>query len=359
MTPTLDYIVPTGEYIAEWMEEAGINAAELSRRLGVTPKNVSELLSGKAPLSHQLALSLERVSGIPARLWNLYESGYRNALARVREREGLEAQFGRAQLFPLSWLRKYGYLKASRTDRAEVVGQLLSILGVGSFDALDETWAKGSIAYRRAAVNREDAPALITWLALADRYLEELIDLPAYNREGLKNLIPRLRSLTAAEDLRAAVDEAVGWLRSVGVVLCFTPPISGLGIHGATRWVKEHPLIQLSLRGKSDDQLWFTLFHELGHVLLHSPKELFLHEGSREAEEEADEFASRILVPPEYHARLPRKRDLQAIRDLASEMGIAPSIVLGQAQRITNDYSWGHALKRKLEWVTGTNHSSK
>ncbi len=58
MTATLNYVVTTGDHIVEWMEDEGINAAELARRLGVTPKHVSELLSGKAPLSHPMALAL-------------------------------------------------------------------------------------------------------------------------------------------------------------------------------------------------------------------------------------------------------------------------------------------------------------
>lgn len=81
MTATLNYVVTTGDHIVEWMEDEGINAAELARRLGVTPKHVSELLSGKAPLSHPMALALETVTGIPARIWNLYETNYRGQLA--------------------------------------------------------------------------------------------------------------------------------------------------------------------------------------------------------------------------------------------------------------------------------------
>ena len=80
---TPGYVVGAGEHIAEWLGDNGINAAELARRLGVTPKHVSELLSGKAPLSHQMALALERVTGIPAHIWNLYEANYRNDLARI------------------------------------------------------------------------------------------------------------------------------------------------------------------------------------------------------------------------------------------------------------------------------------
>ena len=84
MTTLPDYAVSPGDHIEEWLDDQGINAAELARRLDVTPKHVSELLSGKAPLSATVALGLERVTGIPARIWNRFEAGYREDLARAR-----------------------------------------------------------------------------------------------------------------------------------------------------------------------------------------------------------------------------------------------------------------------------------
>ena len=50
--------------------------------------------------------------------------------------------------------------------------------------------------------------------------------------------------------------------------------------------------------------------------------------------------------------RLPTSREIAAVCELANELGIAPSIVLGQAQRLTGDYAWGHALKVRFEWET-------
>lgn len=350
MTTTLGYVVTTGDFITEWMEDEGVNAAELARRLGVTPKHVSELLSGKAPLSHQLALSLEQVTGIPARLWNLYESGYRGTLAREAADADLAEQYGRATDFPLRYLRKFGYITALPRERADTVRQLLGILGVASFEAFDATWSRGSVAYRRSAVGRKNVPALAVWLALAERHHDGLRDVPDYDRGGLEALIPQLRGLTRGDAI-AAIDESVQWLREVGVVLCFIPAVPGLGIHGATRWLNGKPVIQLSLLWKSDDQLWFTLFHELGHVLLHGDKELYINGDTNSAETEADKYACDVLIPPEYEHLLPRSRDIAAINALSAELGIAPSIVLGRAQRMTKDFAWGHSLKQKFEFV--------
>lgn len=349
MTTIPDYIVTTGDFIAEWMEDEGINAAELARRLGVTRKHISELLSGKAPLSHPLALALERVTGVPARIWNQYESGYRSDLARSQETQELEAQYEKAKAFPLTYLRKWGFVTAPARNRADTVRQLLAVLGVASLDAFEVTWARGSVAYRRAAVGRDNAPALATWLALAERHCDGVSDVPALDRLGLESLLPRLRALTSGEPI-VAIEETVTALRQVGVVLCFIPAVPGLGIHGATRWLNGRPIIQLSLLWKSDDQLWFTLFHELGHVLLHGDKGLYLNGESSDAEEEANSFASNVLIPPEFVTRLPRKRDIGAVEDLAAELGIGPSIVLGRVQRETRDFAWGHGLKRKLEF---------
>jgi HTH-type transcriptional regulator/antitoxin HigA len=348
MTATPNYIVTTGDFIAEWMEDAGINAAELARRLGVTPKHVSELLNGKAPLSAHLALALERVTGVPARLWNMYEAGYREDLARQDTVEDLAAQYEQARAFPLGYLRKFGFIQAPARDQAGTVRELLTLLGVASLDAWRATWTHGSVAYRRAAVGRDDAPALSVWLTIAERGAGPE-SLAPYDDAALRELVPRLRALTAG-DPASSVAEATRLLREVGVALCFVPAVPGLGIHGATRWITGHPVIQLSLLWKSDDQLWFTLFHELGHVLLHGSKDLFLLGEHTAAESEADAYASRLLIPDEYVARLPVERDLAAVEALASELGIAPSLVLGRAQRETRDYAWGHSLRRQVDF---------
>ena len=262
MTATPNYIVTTGDFISEWMEDAGINAAELARRLDVTPKHVSELLSGKAPLSAHLALALERVTGVPARLWNMYEAGYREDLARQQAVGDLDAQYEQAKAFPLGYLRKFGFIKASARDQAGTVRELLTLLGVASFDAWPATWTHGSVAYRRIAAGRDDAPALSVWLTIAERGADP-DSLGPYDDAALREYVPRIRALTVG-DPASSVAEAARLLREVGVALCFVPAVPGLGIHGATRWVNGHPVIQLSLLWKCDDQLWFTLFHELG-----------------------------------------------------------------------------------------------
>jgi HTH-type transcriptional regulator/antitoxin HigA len=118
LTTIPDCIVTTGDFLTEWIDDEGLNAAELARRVGVTRKHVSELLSGKAPLSCPLALAFERVTGKPARIWDQYESGYRADLARREEARELNCQYERATAFPLKYLRRWGYITSAAKDRA-------------------------------------------------------------------------------------------------------------------------------------------------------------------------------------------------------------------------------------------------
>ena len=57
-----DYVVPTGDFIKEWMEDEGINAAELARRLGFDG-NGNEI----ANFNFNLALSVFEFSNVNQR----------------------------------------------------------------------------------------------------------------------------------------------------------------------------------------------------------------------------------------------------------------------------------------------------
>ena len=116
-------------------------------------------------------------------------------------------------------------------------------------------------------------------------------------------------------------------------------------------------MIQLSLLYKRDDQLWFTFFHEAGHILLHGKRDIFL-EGTGigdDKEDDANQFAADTLISPaEYRRFNPRKEHFSAaeVNDFAEQIGIAPGIVVGRLQHdkylpITHL----NGLKRPLTWA--------
>jgi len=122
-----------------------------------------------------------------------------------------------------------------------------------------------------------------------------------------------------------------------GVAVSFVPPVKGMSVYGATRWLTpQKALILLSLRGKYEDLLWFTFFHEAGHILLHGKKEVFIEGNDIEdqLETEADSFASTFLIPSREWKKLifDNYQTKALIKSFAGNIGISPAIVVGRLQ---------------------------
>lgn len=159
--------------------------------------------------------------------------------------------------------------------------------------------------------------------------------------------------MTLAEDFGQAIVDIAA---DAGVVVIFDSGPPGTRCSAVTHWVGDTPVVQLTDRGKKNDRFWFTLFHELGHVLPHSSHRVFV-EGAPEtdevdaAESQADEFARDILISPQEWARRPMTRNLDEIRNCAAALGIHPGIVVGRIQHESGNYSWGNSLKQTMRIV--------
>ena len=82
---------PPGETILDILEERNWTQSEFARRAGYTTKHVSQLVRGKAAITEDTALRLERVLGSSAKFWLSREARYREAIARAEEKERLKS----------------------------------------------------------------------------------------------------------------------------------------------------------------------------------------------------------------------------------------------------------------------------
>jgi Zn-dependent peptidase ImmA (M78 family) len=144
-----------------------------------------------------------------------------------------------------------------------------------------------------------------------------------------------------------------------GVAIVFVPELPKSRAYGATRWLNPvKALIQLSLRYKTNDHLWFTFFHEAGHIVLHGKRKTFLegdgHTGSKSQESEADRFACDHLIPLHDYESLVEAKPItsDAVKQFAKRIGIAPGIVVGRLQHDGHlPYTHLNALKVSYRWV--------
>ena len=350
-----DYAVPTGWVIEERLAAQGLSHAELARRCGRSPKLISEIIAGKAPVEPKTALQLERVLGIDASILLGIESHYR--LHRARESESKDAAGIESwvNFFPVRELVKRGAMEKSKSPDA-TASNLLSLFGVGSIDAWQAKYGAVNVAYRHSPSFNSDEFALATWLRLAEVKAagQSVAD---YSESGFKQALQKVRELTC-DPIDSSLPKTVSLINGAGVALTLVKPLPKVRLSGAAWWLAPgKPVIALSARHKSDDHLWFSLFHEAAHILLHSKKSVFLDGTNGEVDDvetEANQWAADFLVPRAAWGHFTRIGDYSEgnIRMVAEDQGIAPGILVGRLQH-EGRLPWSklNGLKVKMQWV--------
>ena len=354
---TPDYAIPPGWVLDERLEALEITHAEFARRCGRSPKLISEIIAGKAPLEPGTALQFEKVLGVDASIWLGIEAAYQ--LHRAREAEAADAKLSRAWLkaFPVDELVKRGCIQKPGSD-ADTVSKLLAFFRVGSVEAWTAKYALANVAYRHSPSLKSDEVALATWLRFGELEAERQ-ECAEYNTSKFRRAMREIRVLTR-EPIEEALERACQILNQAGVALAVIEPPPKTALSGAAWWLSPRKaVIQLSARHKADDHLWFSFFHEAAHLLLHSKKYVFVDDatdGGADIETEANEWAANALVGRGEWERFVRSspRSKRAVCAFADEQGIAPGIVVGMLQH-AGCVPWTHlnGLKVRYRWNDG------
>ena len=188
------------------------------------------------------------------------------------------------------------------------------------------------------ARNQCDIGAISAWLRLGEREAEKL-NTRSYDRSGFEAALDEIRALTV-EPPEVFEPRVRALLRRAGVGFVLVPAIPRARVSGVARWLSpQHPLIQLSLYGKTNDKFWFTFFHEAAHILLHAgdKKSVWLDDAAagqvtESAEREANAWAADKLIPPRYVPDFVSLYDTASVYVFASKVGIHPGIVVGRLQ---------------------------
>lgn len=355
MTAT-NYAVAPGEYLEEWIDDRGLSQQRVAELLGSSRKQVNEIVNGRAPITSDTAIRLERVLGIPAKTWLKYEALYRADLARIADEENLADHVDEIAPSAITYLRTIGATKATKRNPGKLVSDFLAFHRCGTWEAyvhLHEEASSGD--YALAALKDSgatlDQSLLTTWLRAAE--LAEPFERGRgydYDPEQLRAALPELRARAATPDA-AMLRDIANMLADVGVVFMVVEPPKKLPLLGMTRWIdKRVPVIQQSGRWGKDGFVIWTLFHEIGHVLGDPRGEMHVEYTTEKkrntaAEKGANAFAMETLFG---EAGISQFRGLSYDREIAAKaraVGIAPGVAVHQMHRRRMlDYSFGNRL---------------
>lgn len=350
-----DYAVSPGEVLGVELELRGMSQQELAKRTGLTPKHIISILKAKSAITPETAIKLERALGMPVEYWLNLEAHYQEILARVAEAEQLDRDLGWLARIPITAMAKLGWIEKFKDKKRQLI-EVLRFFGIASVEQWDDMWPKLNVAYRQNQTHEVFPEAVSAWLRQGELEATNIACMP-YNKAKFVEVLNEIRSLTT-EDPAHFVPAMQELCATAGVAVVFVPALPKTGVSGATRWInKDKAIIQLSLRYKTDDHLWFTFFHEAGHILLHGKKELFLEGNNgmdQDKEHEANVFAENELIPQKAFSLFIADRNFSkaSITAFAKAVGIAPGIVVGQLQhKNLMDMRFCNDLKQRFKWV--------
>ncbi len=354
-----DRVSIPGVTLLDLLEERGMTQAELAERTGRPLKTINEIIKGKTAITSETALQLERVLGTPAEFWNQREANYRAYLARQKELEYLAAQKDWLKQFPIKEMKKRKWLQSCGDAVSDQMIAILNFFGVATPEQWGLGWTQRRLAFRKAMNLESDIGAISVWLRQGEIEGEKISCKP-FNKEYLLGSLNKIRGLTREEDPQVFIPKLTDICADCGVAVVFVKPFPKVPVYGASCWLSpEKALVQLSLRGKTADMLWFTIFHEIGHIVKHSKKEIFieidnksLHKSSDE--QEADEYAAEVLIPSSrLNGWLKENSRLNTaiILSFAKELNVAPGILVGRLQYLKRvKYFEFNGLKSRYDW---------
>lgn len=360
---TPDYVLPPGAHLEEKLEELGMTQAELADRTGLSRKHVNQLINAEATLSTDVAIRLERVTGMPAQLWTRLEASYRTWLTEQEQSDELASDdaVSWAEQFPHDQLVKRGHIPKP-TGRADLVRRMLEFFGVASHHAWQPVMLDrlANASYRKATGTSKTEATIATWLRVCEQRATR-IPTHQYDRSAFLAVVRDVRHSSVKQPAEWW-PELVSRFGAVGVALVLEPEFAGgTQLNGASWWANPNTaVIALSGRRKRADGFYFTMLHESIHILKHSKKRTFIDimngdmDVDSELEREADEQAARLLIHQdewEWISRIPKNGAHSRITAAARRIGVHPGIIVGQlqARAWVKGYGTGERLKQKLD----------
>lgn len=337
-------VPPPGRILMRELEARGWTQKDLAEITGRPIQAINEIIQAKKQITPETALELAEAFGTSAEFWTNLETNYRLHLAK---KEGQGHTIARkSQLYslaPMSELMKRGWIQA--TDSIEELEErVCDFFDIASIDEQPRL----TINFRCSQERNPESIAQLAWAKRVENLAKQQT-VAAFDRDQLQAAIPKILDFAEKpEDVRHVPD----LLLSLGVHFVVVPHLSKTYLDGAAFYLGSHPVVALTLRYNRIDSFWFTLMHELGHIVAG-------HQGSylddlgnlavNDEEAEANQLAANWLIDPialqgfvaQHQPRFSRK----AIEQFAEKQKRHPGIILG---RLHNDGSIPHKNLRAL-----------
>ena len=329
-----------GQTLGYKIQELEMSVKEFAIRASKPEKTIIAVIKGDSSITPDMAVAFENVTKIPAHFWMARQRKYDEAVAREKMELKIRESFDWVSNFPLSQMAKYGWIESVK-EKSEKVKAVLHFFALCSSDAWHNYYMNQQlkVAFRISLSSTKEPYAISAWLRQGEIQAEALSVTTEFSDKLLREKLLEMKQLMANKPDNWHIDLQT-LCSSCGIKLVYTQSLPKAPINGATRWLAgKYPLIQMSGRHKRYDIFWFSFFHEIGHLLLHGKKDIFLEnidydEKEQIKEKEADDFASRLVLSKDEEDEIVINGaySTEVIKCYAQKFGTHHSIIVGRLQ---------------------------
>ena len=352
-----DLIIHPGETIRDILIERGITQAELAARTGVTPAYVCNVIAGKKDISAKFALALEYALGVSKSFWINLQANYDAELLEAGEAETITDEEREARS-SLKDIVKY-LIDIGKMPHGESVDD--SILSLRKYLQISNIAnLKGMIpegALRMSSKSTVDPYVMGAWIRLCQIAGEKRSVSTKFDIEKIDVLVAKAKEIMCGtgESIQESLTDLFA---EYGIVFSVVRNFRGAPVQGfiSKKYDGTYQMV-LTIRGSFADIFWFSLFHELGHIVngdANGSINFIDYSGNADIEVGADEFARTRLIDSIAYEGFVRNADfsLSAIKSFAESQKIKPYIVIGRLQheKIIG-YNQFSSEKARFKWV--------
>ncbi len=352
---SLDLIVHPGETIKELLEERNMTQEELAIRSGYSAKHVSEVLSGKKNISSKFANSLEYVFGIPTQFWINLQGNYDKEIIEIEKMSEItDEEFN--VLGELKDIVKYCEITSiieSGLNKALTLLNMRRFLNVNNLLSIPNLPIQ-QVAFRGSQKIKVNVNVLFAWKRICEYLTEKVEPLNAFDKNKLKEKYEDIKRTMFLEP-----NEMVSELKKIflecGIVFEVVHNFAGAPVQGYIQKKNNKVILCMTLRQSFSDIFWFTLFHEIGHLMNDDFNDLYIDYSfvESEIEKRANNFARNTLINEEDYNNFIEigKYDFMTITEFAKSQNVKPGILIGRIQNDINDFTFMAKYKERYKWV--------
>lgn len=282
-----------GSMLKDYLKFYKISQVDFADRLGISQKHMNEILNGKTSISEELMLGISLITDIDVNLIFYVETKKRvyeylnNRFKSEKEINNYLNEFCIHEMNERNWIK----LKDKNSYTQNAI-DLLDYLGVSSFDNI-YTYVNKKVLYKK----KDDANLnkIYLWIRRCDN-LAVKQDVCDYNSKNIVNLLEELK-LLRNEDYNEV--KLINLFNKYGIYLVIEDALKGTKIRGCTLVKDKNPCIYLTRYFRDKSSLYFTLYHEIGHIKTdyNKAKNKIIIDEDENNEKEMDIYSLNQMIP--------------------------------------------------------------